>query len=648
MRCNVRSLPVLAVAMALAAAACGGNEQAPGRRVVVLGFDGMDYALTRRLLDEGRLPHLARLAAGGRFQPLMTSVPPQSPVAWSEFITGLDAGGHSIFDFVHRDPGTMLPYLSTSRTEPPGRVLRLGKWQLPLSGGRVTLLRHGTPFWQVLEARGVPAWILRMPANFPPSGLASRELSGMGTPDILGTYGTFSFFTTSADSIPEDYRSQVHRAPLEAGVFRGALRGPPNPFRQDGAQLTAPFTVYVDAGRPVAMVVLDGREAVLAVGEWSPWVPAEYDLGLPFQRLRATVRFYLRRVRPELELYASPVNLDPLRPALPVSTPGEFAAQLAQATGRFYTQGMPEDTKALMAGVFDRDDFLRQAAMTAAENRRQLQWLLPRFQAGLLFYYFGHLDQVSHMMWAPRDPQHPAHDSVADARYAHVIEDLYVQADSIVGETLALLGGEATLIVMSDHGFASWKRAFNLNTFLKQRGYLAVNDGAPDSGAAYFPGVDWSRTQAYGLGLNGLYVNVQGRERFGSVPPAQRRLIVDELTAALLRVTDPTTGERVVARVYRREEIYRDSGSLERAPDLIVGYASGYRTSNASALGRVTAELLSDNLGAWSGDHAMAHDVVPGILFTSRPLQRPVASLRDLAAAVLAEFGIEGFPIRGR
>jgi predicted AlkP superfamily phosphohydrolase/phosphomutase len=175
-----------------------------------------------------------------------------------------------------------------------------------------------------------------------------------------------------------------------------------------------------------------------------------------------------------------------------------------------------------------------------------------------------------------------------------------------------------------------------------------VNDGAPDSGAAYFPGVDWSRTQAYGLGLNGLYVNVQGRERFGSVPPAQRRLIVDELTAALLRVTDPTTGERVVARVYRREEIYRDSGSVEHAPDLIVGYASGYRTSNASALGRVTAELLSDNLGAWSGDHAMAHDVVPGILFASRPLQRPVASLRDLAAAVLAEFGIEGFPIRGR
>ncbi len=647
---SLRTLPALTVAAAVVAAGCGGGgaAAAPGTRVVVLGFDGMDYALTRRLLDEGKLPNLARLAEAGGFQALMTSVPPQSPVAWSEFITGLDAAGHGIFDFVHRDPATMLPYLSTTRTEPPGRVVRLGRWQLPLSGGRVTLLRHGTPFWQVLEQRGVPAWIMRMPANFPPSGQASRELSGMGTPDILGSYGTFSFFTTSQDSVPEDLRSQVFRVTLEAGVFRSQLRGPPDPFRRDGAHVGVPFHVYVDADRPVAKIVLGAREALLAEDEWSEWLPADFHLDMPFQRLRATVRFYLRRVRPDLELYATPVNLDPLHPALPVSTPGAFAGDLARATGRFYTQGMPEDTKALIGGVFDRDDFLRQAAMTAAENRRQLQWLLAEFRHGLLFYYFGHIDQVSHMMWAPRDPEHPAHDPVTDARYAGVVEGLYMQADSIVGETLAALGGDARLVVMSDHGFTSWSRAFNLNTFLRQRGYLAVNETSPPGGVAYFPGVDWSRTQAYGLGLNGLYVNLRGRERFGSVPPDQRSLIADELAAALLRVTDPATGQPVVARVYRREQIYRDTGHVESGPDLIVGYAKGYRTSNESALGQVTAELLTDNRGAWSGDHAMVHDAVPGILFSSRPLRRPVTSLRDLAAAVLAEFGMLGFPTRGR
>ena len=646
---NPRFLTVLLVAALLAPAGCSrGSPPVPGRRVVVLGFDGMDYALTQRLLDAGKLPHLAELARAGGFQPLATSVPPQSPVAWSEFITGLDAGGHGIFDFVHRDPATLFPYLSTTRTEPPGRVLRLGKWQLPLSGGKVTLLRHGTPFWQVLEERGVPAWILRMPANFPPSGLATRELSGMGTPDILGTYGTFSFFTTSADSFPADFESQIFRARLDAGVFRHQLRGPPDPFRSDGRRVTAPFTVSVDAVRPVALIVVGGAEALLAEGEWSEWLPVEFDLAMPLQRLPAAVRFYLRRVRPALELYATPVNLDPLHPALPISTPGGFAGELAQATGRFYTQGMPEDTKALTSGIFDRDDFLKQAALSAAETRRQLHWLLPRVRDGFLFFYFGHLDQVSHMLWGATDPEHPGHDSVRDARYAGIVENLYLQADSIVGETLAELGSDGTLIVMSDHGFASWKRAFNLNTFLRQRGYLALDPAASKSGVAYFPGVDWSRTQAYGLGLNGLYVNLRGREPFGAVPPEQRRLIADELAGALLRVTDPATGMPVVARVYRREEIYRDTAYRATGPDLIVGYAKGYRTSNESAVGQVTAELLKDNLGAWSGDHAMVHDAVPGILASNRPLRRPVASLRDLAAAVLAEFGIEGFPPRRR
>lgn len=644
-----RILSFLAATVTLAAAGCGRHGVvAPGTRVVVLGFDGMDYGLAKRLLEEGKLPHLASLAAAGGFQALTTSVPPQSPVAWSEFITGLDAGGHGIFDFLHRDPATMFPYFSTARTEPPSRVLHLGKWQLPLSGGKVTLLRHGTPFWQVLEERGVPAWILRMPATFPPSGQASRELSGMGTPDILGTYGTFSFYTTSQEPGPKDFASQFHSAPLEDGVFRGELPGPPDPFRSDDVEVTSPFTVYVDAARPVAKIVLGDAEALLVEGEWSEWLPAEFELSVPLQKLRATVRFYLRRVRPDLELYATPVNLDPLRPALPISTPGGFAAELARATGRFYTQGMPEDTKALIDGVFDRDDFLKQAAMTAAENRRQLQWLLPQFRQGLLFYYFGHVDQVSHMMWAPRDPTHPAYDPVADSRYADVVENLYVQADSIVGETLARVGDDARVIVMSDHGFASWKRAFNLNTFLKQRGYLAVDVAPSDSGAAYFPGVDWSRTQAYGLGLNGLYVNLRGRERFGSVPPDQRNLIADELAAALLRVTDPATGEPVVARVYRPEQTYRDTGHLEIGPDLIVGYATGYRTSNESALGQVTPALIADNLSAWSGDHAMVHDAVPGILFSNQPLKQPVTFLRELAAAVLAEFGIEGFPTRRR
>ena len=143
-------------------------------------------------------------------------------------------------------------------------------------------------------------------------------------------------------------------------------------------------------------------------------------------------RFYLKQVRPEFQLYATPVNLDPLDPAMPISTPDDFAAELAEG-GRFYTQGFPEDTDAISDGVFDEDEFLAQAAMAAAEIRRQYGVLLEEFEDGLLFNYFGFLDQVSHIMWGAMDPEHPAYDEARDGPYAHVIEDLYVEADEIVG-----------------------------------------------------------------------------------------------------------------------------------------------------------------------------------------------------------------------
>ena len=186
---------VVLVAVIAVSQACGTRHPRLGRRVIVLGFDGVDYGLTRDLMARGRLPNFARLAAQGTFALSDVDSAAES-VAWSNFITGLDPGGHGIFDFVHRDPKTMVPYLSTTKTEAGTRSIRIGRWQLPLAAGKVELLRHGAPFWRLLEDHGIDSTIVRMPANFPPSGEASRELSGMGTPDLLGTYGTFSFFTS--------------------------------------------------------------------------------------------------------------------------------------------------------------------------------------------------------------------------------------------------------------------------------------------------------------------------------------------------------------------------------------------------------------------------------------------------------------------
>ncbi len=634
----------LAVVLAVAAAACGGGERSYDQSMIVLGIDGMDYGLTRELLDEGRLPNLARLQQMGGFQALTTSVPPQSPVAWSNFITGLDSGGHGIYDFVHRDPETMEPYLSTSKEAEPGRTLEFGRWSIPLSGGGMELLRHGTPFWEVLEDHGVPTTIMRMPANFPPSGLAYRELSGMGTPDILGTTGFYSFYTTAPERITANTDAVIERVRVRNGVVEAELLGPPHFLKVEPEDLKAPFTVYVDDENLVAKIVVGSEEFILQQGEWSDWVPVEFELIPYLQSIGGTARFFLKEVRPEFELYVSPINLDPEAPLMPVSTPEGYAAELAEETGRFYTQGMPEDTNALNEGVFNNADFMAQAAMAHAEIRDQFDYVLDQFRGGFLFYYFGNLDQVSHMMWRTMDPEHPAHDPIADPPFANAVIDRYLEVDELVGETLERIPEGATLVVMSDHGFTSVRRAMNLNTWLLENGYITLMNPRRRTGIPYFGNVNWARTQAYAVGLNGVYINLRGRDAQGSVPLTDRDALVADISEKLMSFIDPATGEPAVTKVYPRDEVFADNGYLDIGPDLIIGLAKGVRSAPESALGEFTEEIIFDNDNRWSGDHLMDHEAVPGVLFSNRPLSREVTSLQNLAAALLAEFGIDDFP----
>jgi predicted AlkP superfamily phosphohydrolase/phosphomutase len=634
----------LAVWVTLAAltVACSGAP-ARGRRVVILGFDGFDFALTRELMAAGRMPNFTRAAATGGFTALATSLPPQSPVAWSTFMTGVDPGAHGIFDFVHRDPATMLPYLSTSRVE-DGRYLTLGRWRLPWSAGRVELLRRGQTFWEALEARGVATTIIRMPANFPPSGTATHELSGMGTPDLLGTYGEFSLFTSDErawTAAPPAGGRVVHVA-MTGRTIAAALEGPPQPYLASREPMRLPFTAEVDATGRYARLAIGAEERLLRVGEWSDWVPVALEVK-PWQTLRAQCRFYLKAIAPTFELYVSPLNLDPEAPALPISTPRGYAGDLARATGRFYTQGMPEETATLKAGVFTPEEFLEQARSVQAEHRRQFDYVLSRLNAGLLFYYFGNVDQVSHMFWRARDPGHRAYRPGVDSRYAHVVDDLYVEFDGIVGDTLRQLSPDDLLVVMSDHGFTSWSRTFDLNNWLREQGYLVTLQSTRGDEP---PRIQFQQTLAYGLGLNGLYLNLRGRETYGTVPEAERRRLLDEISRKLLATIDPATGKPAIARVYLREQIYTSAGHDAAAPDLIIGYAAGTRVSDGSAAGQPSGPTFSDNVGAWSGDHCMDPSAVPGILLTTRPLKLTPAALQDLPRAIVAEFGIQTFPDR--
>jgi len=638
----VRAVAVLG----LLAAACGGG--APERRVIVLGFDGLDHALTRRLIDEGRLPNLARLERAGVFQPLETSVPPASPVAWSNFMTGMDAGGHGIFDFVHRDPSSMLPFASDARALPEGITIELGRWKFPLTGGGFESLRKGEPFWTALEENGIESWVLRMPANYPTSGLAARELSGMGTPDLNG--GKFFSFYTSQLFYPTDGMTggDVYEWDVYDGMAEQRIHGPDNPLLRETERLTVDFKVYVDPAIDTAKFeVADSSAFVLEVGEWSDWVPLEFEL-MPTQTLHGICRFYLKSIEPELEVYVSPINYDPMIPDAPISTPSDYSTRLAEATGRFYTQQMPEDTKAFTEGVLEIDQFLEQARIAGREVIDQYEHVLGEFldsEAGFLFYYFGNPDQVSHVMWAAMDPTHPAYDEEIYGRHADLIPSIYEELDGVVGRTLDAKGDDALLVVMSDHGFSSWRRSFNLNSWLVENGYLVLRDPTLEQDPGFFRNVDWSRSRAYGMGINGLYVNLRGREKNGIVEPRDRRAVMDEIAAKLLATVDPATGGPAVTKVYAREDVYADLGQLEIGPDLQMGYAKGTRGSGKGALGDIEREVLRDNLDDWTGDHIMDHESVPGVLFASRPLRQPAPSLESLAAALLAEMGVEGaFP----
>jgi predicted AlkP superfamily phosphohydrolase/phosphomutase len=303
---------------------------------------------------------------------------------------------------------------------------------------------------------------------------------------------------------------------------------------------------------------------------------------------------------------------------------------------------MPEDTRGMNAGVLEGEELLAQARITAAENLRQYRYVLDHFADGLLFYYFGHVDQVSHVMWRSMDPGHPAY-AEADARFRTVVEDLYVEMDGIVGQTMARLRPEDLLVVMSDHGFAPWRRAVNVNSWLRDHGYLAVTSARAGASPG-LTGVDWSRTRAYALGLNALYINTAGREAHGIVDPAARQALAAEIAAGLEGTVDPATGERAVTRAFAREQAYAGHDFPDLAPDIVVGYARGTRVSSDSALGVVAPDVFSDNREAWSGDHSMDPDHVPGILFTSRALKRPAPSLQTLAASIVAEFGVTDFP----
>lgn len=603
------------------------RKKARAKRVIIMGLDGLDPGLVDRYMSEGLLPNLSALKKDGDYRRLETTLPAISPVAWSSFQTGVNPGAHNIYDFITRDKRTCLPQLSSTKTESIARRALFGIFKRG-DKSMIKLLRGGQPFWKILGRNGIFSNIIRVPVSYPPEPFFGTILSGMCTPDLRGSQGTFTFYTTgsaSAASFAEGTGGVFQRLSLSQGAYEGAIEGP--------EKSSVPFSLTSEQGEVMTLRVA-GESIALKKDELSRWIKLTFKVG--GANVSGIVRFCLRAGAPDVALYVSPVNVDPNEPVLPISSPGVFAKWLSKRQGLFGTLGLMEDTWGRNEHALNDELFLKQSYDTHAEREEMFFSVLERTRKGLCVCVFDASDRIQHMFWRYLEDSHPA--PRENEKFKDTIKEMYIKMDKLVGKARAKLDADDWLIVMSDHGFSSFRRGINLNSWLLENGYLSLKKDA-DPHADYLQSIDWSKTRAYAIGLAGIFINKSGRERNGVVADADFPALKAEISGKLREIIDPASGSRAIREVYDSEKSYSGMYRSE-APDLIIGCERGYRVSWDSVTGKLEKEIFTDNTKAWSGDHHVDPALVPGILFSNRLFKAEAPSILDIAPTVLNIFGI--------
>ena len=600
------------------------SQPARFRKVVVVGLDGLDPVLVRDLISAGQLPHMGQLATEGIFSPLGTTLPAQTPTAWSTFATGLNPGGHGIYDFLRRDPSNYRLDFSLFRLEQRSRFL-------PVSAVN---LRGGRTMWERLADVGIPSTILRCPATFPPEAFSGKLLAGVGVPDVSGGIGVGMVARKSGAEAAEPVRTvALSGGPID---FHGVVE-----IRTPLGQAGATLELAVGVSGEEATLSVGDSVAPLRQGEWTKWLQVDFK-GKWLGSVPGLVRAFAQRLGSDPLVYLSPVNLDPRSPVLPISHPWGYAGELERAIGAYGTLGMLEDHEGLSNGHFDEHAFLVQASESMREREAMFRHELGRLDSGLLVCVFDTPDRVQHMFWRYREDDHPARQKHGtDPELRDTIESVYKRCDAMVGEALAAADPETFVMVVSDHGFGSFRRAVEVNRWLLDNGWLALRPGVDpgDPETDMLGAVDWDATRAYALGFGSVYLNLAGREANGIVQRSERTELAARLSEQLSQLRDPADGSSAVAGVSRAEEVWRGARTAE-APDLVVRFNRGFRAGWSSATGGVGEAVFSDNTRRWSGDHIFDPAQVPGILLMNRRLGAGRGPwLGDCAPTVLDALG---------
>ncbi|HEX5759734.1 MAG TPA: alkaline phosphatase family protein [Thermoanaerobaculia bacterium] len=675
-------------------------------KTIVLGFDGVDADLTRQWMAEGKLPNLARLRDQGSFAPLRSTIPSQTPVSWSTFATGLNPGRHAIFDFLKRDTADYRPSFAMydEGREPflwgektpwlLGPAVALGlalllfgalklfrvrtRWAviaaavvavaagvgtgvaaaklMPKERPVAINRRQGDTFWELLGKSGARVRVLRMPVTFPPKPYEHGELlTGLGTPDMSGRIGKPFYFTSELFFTPKgggDFSVEVVELVDNRGVIETEVKGPPNELFPDQSDyVVIPMELTVPEDRSRLEIEVSGTKLALKPGEWSDWVRFTF----PFNALikaRGIGKFRLLSLDPEVRLYLSPIEFDPegLPPGLAITYPGKWVDELTGRFGLFKTKGWTIDTWSLSNGTADEKLFLEDVEQTVAKDKEMLFGLLADDDWDVLVDYFEFTDRVQHMMFRFFDPRHPLYTPEGAAKWGGSILAAYQEMDGIVGEVMRRMPAGTRLFVLSDHGFASFRRSMNYNTWLAKNGFMTLTgedaerknlEDLFDQGD-FFVNVDWSKTRAYALGLGQVYINLAGREKQGIVRAGEEyRQVAAAIKAGLEAYVDPATGEKPVAHVFTRDEAY-GVYDPELIPDLIPSNNDGYRVGWQDTLGGIAKEVVEDNTEIWSGDHCSVYPpLVEGILFSTEKLDTRGAYMGDVMPTLLALHGVQ-------
>jgi len=553
----------------------------------------------------------------------------------------------------------------------------------------VQSIRGGTSFWVTAGKAGVRSSMLTVPVTFPPEDVPNGELlSGLPLPDIRRTMGTFYYFGTDLSRYEEgntEFGGILKRLVFDGQYAQTELVGPPNPIvKQQLRELRAnsplsaqteadkmkiaelearedirlPVSIHWNKAEKSATVTIGDNSILLAEHQWSKWINLDFSVNLLI-RVHGMAQLYLINAGSELQLYISPVNWRPDNPPAAMSSPASFSADIFERLGPYRTLGWAEATWPLNEDRIDEKVFMDDLYRAFDDRAQVILQRIDSKQWDLLVGVIESTDRVQHMMWRLIDPAHPMYDKALAAKFGDSIERVYRKCDDFVGEVMARVDRSTPILIVSDHGFHSFRQSVNLNTWLVQEGFMAIRGQQPGEkklqdlfgGGTFWENVDWTHTRAYSMGLGQIYVNLQGREGHGSVAPADSDNVQNAVVGRLLEMMDPKTNARMVDAVYKRDDIYKGP-YLANASELQVGFADGYRVSWQTSLGGSPPGIVYPNMKKWSGDHgSFDYKQTSGTLISSRPLATDRVDIMDIAPTVLKYFGlpipsdIDGKPI---